>query len=84
MKAKDLTAEQQEKFTDTFYSLLSCGDDLDSPLPWGCPWLYAEDMELQGATVAEMAKNYFELTKEEIFEAIKTESDAMQEFLEQQ
>jgi hypothetical protein len=58
MKYTDLTDEQKQQYSDCFYLLWTvefrgAKDDLDSPLPWGCPWLWnKEDMPVDLVSVS--------------------------------
>lgn len=72
--SNNLTEDQKELFTKTFYNNLDKDlHDLDSPLPWGCPWYHSEDMILTGNTVEEMAVNYLNEIKQEIKQEIELE-----------
>lgn len=46
IKAKDLTEKEQEQFVEHFY-WLSEVDDQGSPAPWGAPWTWCSEQELQ-------------------------------------
>lgn len=52
----NLSDADKEIFTDRFY----CGvdfDDTDSPLPWGCPWLW-QKTGLEADTIKELCEEY--------------------------
>jgi len=83
-RASDLTEKEREWFTFLFYQKIDAAlpeglslDDMDSPRPWGCPWLFGWEVELRGATIEEMVDNYIEdyksefSTEEENFEPEK-------------
>lgn len=46
IKAKDLTEKEQEQFAEHFY-WLSEVDDQDSPFPWGAPWAWCPEQDLE-------------------------------------
>ena len=61
---------ERERFIEVFYSLWVDEFDFDpdymSPLPWGCPWHHGSTVTLHGATVEEMATNWFKECRDEI------------------
>lgn len=71
--AKNLTEKDQEIFVDFFYDVapLDIDDDLETPMPWGCPWLWDKNASLHGETLKEMAKNFYEENKEKIVELME-------------
>ena len=69
--AKNLSDEQQEAFTAFFYDNFDC-EDQDSPSPWGCPWIDRGNEELEGDTIEEMARNYWDDYCDEILELSDT------------
>ena len=62
MKAKNLSDEQKEKFTSEFYDFNrdETPSDQESPIPWGCPWMFGFKVELKGETIEEMVSNYID------------------------
>ena len=71
MKCKDLTRAQKEVFEKEFYRLAHF-DDRDSPLPWGCPWLWSNET-LRGNTIMDMARNFYNYHLDEINEILDEE-----------
>lgn len=65
---KDFTEEEKEIFADAFYENWEGTTDAEagSPLPWGCPWLYKKDLEVEGTDIEDMGNKYFEECKSEI------------------
>ncbi len=41
-----------------FYGLDNAPDDLESPLPWGLPWLHGFTVDLEGDSIGDMAVRY--------------------------
>lgn len=92
LKTVDTTAfseEQKERFTYAFYraswrtlgSLLRVMSDdfawdADTPAPWGCPWLWCEEIDATGHTVEELAEDFFRRSMPEIEEAVRETLDA--------
>lgn len=77
MKYKDLTDTQQKAFSEAFYMLVDF-DDTDSPMPWGCPWLWRADQEVLSDDMQRAANFLYEQVKknlEEIFEEEKKYKD---------
>ena len=73
--SKDLTENEKEIFTKIFYDIEDLGiDDLETPLPWGCPWYFGSIIYLKGDCIKEMAENYFQEYKEQI-ESLLKEND---------
>ena len=81
--------EQKERFTYAFYrdswralgSLLrAMSDDFEwdaeTPAPWGCPWLWCEEIEATGRTIEEQAEDFFRRNMPEIEEAVRETLDA--------
>lgn len=58
-RAINLTDKEREQFVEAFYEVCHV-DDRDSPLPWGCPWLYDEYYTFKGGFIENMARNYYE------------------------
>ena len=52
----DFTDDEKEEFTEHFYDLVDL-DDLETPCPWGCPWLWSHRVA-KGITVREAALNF--------------------------
>lgn len=75
--AKDLTDEQQKEFTDEFYwyPINELEDYLESPCPWGCPWLWSHEKVLEGETIQEMAHNFYLENEKEILRLIKEDRE---------
>lgn len=72
--ASQLTEEEQDIFTYTFYDQGNFDiDDGDSPTPWGCPWLHGSDPMLEGEDIEDMAIGYYEEVKDEIKTLLKDE-----------
>lgn len=92
LKTVDTTAfseEQKERFTDAFYRASWCAMgsllrtmsddfawDADTPAPWGCPWLWCEEIEATGRTIEELAEDFFRRNRAEIEEAVRETLDA--------
>jgi len=74
IKAKDLTDEQKEKFVEAFYSKWNFATeaDLDSPAPWGCPWLHDELREFNILDIEKEASDYFDSLCSDIAESLST------------
>jgi hypothetical protein len=72
VRAKDLTQQQRELFSEEFY-LHSQADDLESSSPWGCPWYWCKDEILLGETIEAMAYNFHLTTESEIEKCIEKE-----------
>jgi hypothetical protein len=71
MKARDLNEIQQKLFFEVFYDLAPDDlDDLESPNPWGCPWIWKPNYDLRGHSIEEMAKNFWYENANEIFELL--------------
>lgn len=61
IKAKDLNDEEQEEFFEEFYCLTpEWLNDEETPHPWGAPWHFPHTIYLEGNTVKQMARNYYE------------------------
>ena len=73
MKAINLTEEERGLFVGHFYDAWDVGPDdmAGNPTPWGCPWLYDEDVVLNGDTLQEMAENYFKSVRGHVADAIE-------------
>jgi len=67
IQAKDLTDEQKEQFTAEFYDYMryDTPDDQQSPLPWGCPWMFGFVVSLRGDSIEDMIDNYINDYNEE-------------------
>lgn len=66
MKAEDLTEKQMEEFAEEFYMLCPFNDLVEgNPYPWGLPWTWEPKIELEGETVVEMARNFYETRRPE-------------------
>ena len=81
MKVRDLTEQQQQDFQDAFYFYMP-QDDRESPNPWGCPWYWAQDDELEGQDIEDMADFWWNKHKKEILESLQ-EAEQMQKELGQ-
>lgn len=75
IKAKDLNDEQKEIFTEAFYEAWSnCEEfdeyepDLTSVVPYGCPWFYNEELEINSLSLEESAGDYFYSMMDDIAE----------------
>lgn len=54
------TEMEQKEFTDAFYGTMQLlvpefdmYEDLKTPCPWGCPWLFPSGMDYMKASTAE-------------------------------
>ena len=52
---RDLTDDERDNFVEDFYGLVDL-NDLDTPRPWGCPWIWAES---EKAVTAAEWMNYY-------------------------
>lgn len=74
--AIELCETEQIKFSEAFYAIEDVGlDDLSSPCPWGCPWLFGTEILLRGNSIEDMAKNFFLANRNEILELISKENE---------
>ena len=81
-RANDLTEKEREWFTYIFYQKIDAAlpdglslDDMDSPRPWGCPWLFEENGFLIGDTIEEMVDSYIDYEKDEIAIVLQSEKE---------
>jgi len=65
--------EWKDEFMDAFYQLWPSEQatfyDMDSPIPWGCPWVWDKNFKATGPA-DESAKRYFEKYQSEISDFI--------------
>lgn len=73
---EDLHDNLKSEFTKEFYHLCDCYlteslDDLDTPNPWGCPWIWNDDFDFfPNTSIDKQAKLFFYKNKEELQERI--------------
>jgi hypothetical protein len=76
--SRDLNEAEQQIFAEEFY-LLCPFDDTESSAPFGCPWIWDETCILEGATIEEMAANFFKINEAWITELQKENEELTNE-----